>query len=426
MRNATRFVLLVLICMVLPACGDKPGLAPGDNGNNDDGGLALTQKTLVSATNDFAFKLFKEIVKDRPDSNVIASPLSVSMALGMTANGAAGTTRDAMLATLGFDGYSLASADECYQALIKLLTGLDPKVTFRIANSFWGRESIGFQESFLERCRTYFHSEVRELDLNREDAADTVNTWVEEKTNGKIRDIVAKPIDPKTIALLVNAIYFLGPWEYPFDPLYTRGDSFTLPNGSRVPCMMMTKLAVPAGYGDDFMLRYAYLSNDLFQAVDLPYGGGWFSMTILLPKPGKSVDSVISALDRDSWDTWQEDFSTRLGEVLMPRFRVEYACALNDALRRLGMGIAFDPGSADFSEMCTADMFIDEVLHKTYLKVDEAGTEAAAATVVIGAGASPDTSTSFWMKVDRPFLFFIRDRYEGAILFTGKVVNPGS
>ena len=379
--------------------------------------LTAEEQHLVSAYNTFGLRVFRELVKDAsPDSNVFVSPLSISMALGMTLNGAAGTTEDAMKTTLEFEDMDIEDINQCYRSVIDLLTELDPDIIFEIANSIWYRPRLHPLQDFLDACETYFDSEMRPLDFSRPDAPDIINAWVSEKTHGKIEEIIYGPIHPLTVMFLINAIYFLGNWTYEFDPELTADDWFEPKDGVQIPCRMMQRP------GPDEVSEYRYYETDDFQAVDLPYADGWFSMTILLPKVGVGIDEIIQACDEQAWAGWMAGFHSHEGRLQVPKFEITYEESLNSALKRMGMGIAFGD-DADFSRISgDHDLFISSVRHKTYVRVDEAGTEAAAVTVVeIRVSAIPEV---FEMRVDRPFLFAIREHHSGTVLFIGKMVRP--
>lgn len=376
--------------------------------------LTAAERGLVESDNRFGLKLFQEIVQQEKDKNIFISPLSVSMALGMTYNGANGSTREAMQTALELPGLTLQEVNESYRSLIELLSGLDPKVRFQIANSIWYRQGWSFEEGFMNLCKDYFDAEVSGLDFNDPTAPDVINGWVDENTNGKIKEIVdVDDIDYTTVMFLINAIYFKGIWTYEFDQELTQDDLFTLPDGSQKSVRMMTQK------GD-----FQYFENADFQAIDLPYGDGDYSMTVFLPRPGNDVDSLIAGFDRDNWNQWISSFSKRQVTLHFPKFTLEYELKLNDVLEALGMGIAFTPGQADFTNMLeSGGLWIDEVKHKTFVEVSEEGTEAAAATsveMVYNGGES----SGFSLRVDRPFMFAIRENHSQTILFIGKIVEP--
>lgn len=201
--------------------------------------LTQAEKGLVEADNKFGLKLFKEVVfEEDTDKNILISPLSVSMALGMTYNGANGSTEEAMRTTLELSDLTLEEINESYKSLIEYLVGLDPEVEFDIANSIWYRQGWTFEEDFLGRCETYFNALVNGLDFNDPNAKDIINDWVSENTNGKIEEIVDY-IDPLDVMFLINAIYFNGTWTYEFDENLTQEDMFNLLDGSQISCEMM-------------------------------------------------------------------------------------------------------------------------------------------------------------------------------------------
>ncbi len=369
---------------------------------------------LVESDNKFGLKLFREIIKEEKDSNVFISPLSVSMALGMTYNGANGSTQEAMQKTLELSGLTIEEVNESYKNLTKLLTQLDPKVQFQIANSIWHRETRPVIPEFINLCKKYFNALVTGVNFLDPNTAKTINAWVDENTNGKITEIVDSPINPLTVMFLINAIYFKGTWTYQFDENLTKDDEFRLPDGSKIHCRMMEQRGL-----------YKYFSNDDFQAVDLPYGDGAFSMTIFLPNWKTNIDSLIAKFDHESFNYWISclSYPSDSLDIYIPKFTLEYELKLNDALQALGMGIAFDPWLADFTKMYkNGGVWIDKVKHKTFVKVNEEGTEAAAVTSVgMTYGPGPP---GFWMRVDRPFVFVIRENKSQTILFIGKIAEP--
>jgi serine protease inhibitor len=401
------FALLLCICVGLIQCNKQ------SDPSNPAVPLELTenQKNLVESDNKFGFKLFKEIIKAEKDKNVFISPLSVSMALGMTYNGANGTTQEAMQKTLELNGLTMQEVNKSYKSLVELLTGLDPKVKFQIANSIWYHWGLTPKEEFISLCKKYFNALVSALDFSDPNAANIINAWVDKNTNGKIKQIVNAPIDPMKVMFLINAIYFKGFWTYPFDKKLTKDGLFTLLDGSKKPCQMMMR---PGGI--------EYFDNSDFQAIDLPYGEGDFSMTIFLPRPQKNIDSLIAEFNQENWNRWINSFHTNRATLQFPKFTLEYELILNGVLKALGMAIAFYPNQADFRKIYEENQpfFIDEVKHKTFVEVNEEGTEAAAVTSV----GVMTTGMSRLIRVDRPFVFVIRENKSQTILFMGKIVEP--
>jgi len=410
MHRLPKITCTILMCALCLSCSDNC-VEPDCHQPRE---LTAEEQHLVGAYNAFGLKIFQELVRDAsPDSNVFISPMSISMALGMTLNGAAGATEEAMKTTLEFGDMEIEDIDQCYRSVIDLLTDLDPDVIFEIANSIWYRPDLNPLQTFLDNCTDYFDSEIRPLDFSRPDAPDIINAWVSEKTHEKIEEIISGPISPSILMFLINAIYFLGDWTYQFDPDLTRDDWFETTGGVQVPCRMMQQ-PEPGEVSE-----YRCYETEEFQAVDLPYADGWFSMTIILPKEGIDIDQIVEECDQATWAGWMAGFQSRKGRIQIPKFEIEYEESLNTVLTRMGMGIAFG-GGADFSRMMEAcELFISNVRHKTYVRVDEAGTEAAAVTVV-----EMESGPSLIMRVDRPFLFAIREHHSGTVLFIGKMVKP--
>ncbi|MFC1924336.1 serpin family protein [Chloroflexota bacterium] len=403
MTKVLSIIMVICICMVsiLTACTQSTVRA-----------LTKEEESLVQSDNAFGFKIFKEIIDQEQDENIFISPLSIAMALGMTLNGANGETREAMQKVLELSGLTEQEINESYESLIELLGGLDPKVIFQIANSIWYRQGIPFREEFFDLARTYFDAEISGLDFSDPDTLDVINGWVDENTSGKIKEIVDE-IDPLTVMFLINAIYFKGTWTYEFDEGQTTDDLFTTADGSQKACRMMHLTG-----------ELQYFENSDFQVIDLPYGDGDYSMTVFLPRPGKDVDSLIAEFDENNWRQWLDSLDKNDVALYLPKFKLEYELDLNDVLTALGMGIAFEPGNADFTRMCdSGGLYIHKVKHKTFIEVNEEGTEAAAVTSVeMRLTSAPGNTT---MRVDRPFMFVIRETRSQTLLFMGKIVEPG-
>ena len=376
-------------------------------------GISAIERSVVDAENTFGFELFREISDRSGEENVFISPLSVAMALGMTYNGAGGTTAAAMKGTLELGEIDRDDFNKAYGELMGSVGTGDPEVRFEIANSIWYREGLRFKGEFLGVNERFFNAEVRELDFGAANAANVINKWVSDGTNSKIREIVSAPIPREMVMMLINAIYFKGTWTYEFDERRTKDDFFTLLDGSKKKCEMMVRDS-----------EFDYLEGDEFQAIELPYGDGRFRATVLLPREGVSVDSLISGLNEASWRQLAAGLRSREVIVELPKFTLEYELSMNAVLNALGMGVAFDPNKADFSRMYDGPepLSISEVRHKTFVQVDEEGTEAAAVTSVGIVATSIARKPR--MRVDRPFVFAIRDSHSEALLFIGKIVEP--
>jgi len=369
---------------------------------------------LVAANTRFGFKLFSEVAAQSPGENVLVSPSSVAIALSMVYNGASGDTQRAIAEALQLEGLSLDDLNQANAALESVLEGADPKVKLAIANSLWSRKGVDFQPDFLAKNREFYNAEVTSLDFSQPNAPSVINDWVSRSTEGKIPTIVDR-LNPEDVLFLVNAIYFKGTWSAPFDPSMTQTQPFYLPNGDRLDHPLMSQSG-----------QFVYAETDQFQAINLPYGNRRFSMVVFLPKPSSSLEAFQQTLTAENWQTWNTQFRRREGMVKLPRFNTEFSVGLNDALKSLGMAIAFDPDRADFSAMIDAQAFINRVQHKTFIEVNEQGTEAAGSTgISIGVTSAP-IDPPFQMVVDRPFFYAIQDNQTGSILFMGTVVNPRS
>jgi serpin B len=372
----------------------------------------LLDAELVSANNSFGFKLFEELTEQNPGKNVFISPTSIAIALEMTYNGARGETQQAMAEALQLKEMSLQELNQANAAIMKSLNDLNSDVQLSIANSLWANKDITFKPDFMKRNEDFYHAAINNLDFSDPAASSAaINKWLSENTQQRIREIVKESdINMDAVLFLINAVYFKGRWMVLFDEKYNRERDFTLMDGSKKKVIMMTASSN----------QFSIHGDDGFQAVSLPYGKGRISMYIFLPDRDSSLKSFLKGLDADNWESWVSQLQK--GEeltIILPKFKLEYEADLNDVLKSLGMGVAFSP-KADFSGISQQGGFIDEVKHKTFLEVNEEGTEAAAATVVKmkrGYATAP-------VIVDRPFFCVIRDDETGAILFMGSILDP--
>lgn len=369
---------------------------------------------LVSANTAFGFKLFAEVAKQDAGKNVFISPASVGLALAMTYNGAVGETKQGMERALEIQGMHHDELNRAYAQLRQALESADPKVELNIANSLWARKGVIFNPDFIQRNKQFYGSEVTALDFGDPGAPATINSWVSDKTKGKISHIVDQ-IDAQSILFLINAIYFKGKWSIEFDKAKTREDMFTTGAGQQKRAPMMHQTG-----------KYNYYEGKDFQAVSLPYGDGRASLYVFLPAASSSLDAFQKNLTAANWETWMKQFAQTDGSIALPRFRVEYEVGLNDALKALGMGIAFDANRADFSGIVQGSerAYISRVKHKTFAEVNEEGTEAAAVTSVEMRTTSARLQKTFQMIVNRPFFCAIRDNKTGTVLFVGSITDP--
>lgn len=373
--------------------------------------LTAAERQVITSSNAFAFDLLRQVQANEDAANIFLSPLSASMALGMALNGADGETYDSMRAVLGFDGLTETQINESYRDLIALLLTLDPQIEFAIANSAWARQGRPFVESFFDRATEYFDAEVRELDFDDPASMDVINDWVKQNTQDRIDKIVSQ-IKPTDVLFLLNAIFFQGNWTDRFDEADTGPGAFHLEDGSTVTVdMMHTEMEAAFGFDGGVVIG------------ELPYGGMAYVMDVVLPAPGTPIADLVASLDATTWNGWMESihYPTDEIQVTLPKLELAYERELSDDLKAMGMAVAFDRERQNFPRLTPMPRsWVDRVKQKTFLKVDEAGTTAAAVTsVVIGADSAPPA-----VIADRPFLVAIRERLSGTILFLGVVGDP--
>ncbi|MFQ3586756.1 MAG: serpin family protein [Fimbriimonadaceae bacterium] len=374
---------------------------------------------VTNAVGGAGFRLFQEVVEANPNRNVFLSPASVTLALAMTYNGAAGETRASMAKALGIDGLDLAQANAAYRDLQTVLRSPDKGVTLDIQNAVWAHRETTFQRDFLARNEQFFGATARTVDFkNQAEAAQIINDWVKQATRERIPKL-ADQFDADARMVLANAVYFLGLWKEPFQPDATVESDFTKFDGKTQKVPLMTR------EGD-----FLYQQGNNFQAVRIPYGEtGRTHMTVFLPRPGLAMGEFLKTVNARNWSEWSRAFRMRPGTVQIPRFRAEFSTILNEPLKAMGMGPAFDPNRADFSGMTgQRDLFIGQVIHKTFVEVKEEGTEAAAVTgVEMRATAAPmEPEERFRFRADRPFVYAIEDSQTGVILFLGVFGDPGA
>ncbi len=409
---ASLAAIMILSCSALFTQCSENASTGKISAEQSDEIAASVDKSLTNANTKFGFNIFKKLVSEDKDKNIFISPLSILMALAMTYNGAVGETSLAMAEALEFGGFDLEELNQGFKDLMVSIKNADSDIEMEIANSIWYRLGFNTREDFIERNKKYFNSEVNEIDFSAPDAPDTINKWIEEATKGKI-DKMINEIPPDVVMYLINAIYFKGNWTYPFDENMTDDDDFYLPDGTvkKVPMMSLEE-------------NFAYYKGDDFSGIKLPYGQEKMAMYIILPDEGVNVDTVIESLDAEKWSRIKDSFYGSQVSLIMPRYKVEYGIKLlNDVLTESGMGIAFSP-EADFSGISPDDIYISEVLHKAVIEVNEKGSEAAAATVVVMVESAMPIEEIINFVVNRPFFFVIADGRTGSILFMGKVVEP--
>jgi serpin B len=370
--------------------------------------LTSAETEVIARSTDFGLELMARTVARDARPNIVLSPLSASMALGMTLNGAAAGTFDDMRATLGFEGLPQSEINAGYASLIDLLSDLDPAVDFAIGNAVFANEGFPFHTSFFDAVSGAFDATVQTRDFAQASTLDAINGWADTATNGMIPRVLDE-LDANLVMLLMNAISFDGAWTEAFDPGDTRPAAFQRAQGGPVdvPMMQASQVELALGYGSGW------------SAVELPYGGGAYGMVIVVP--AGDVRSLVAGWDSADWSAVLASLSPQTVDLVsIPRFRLAYDAFLNPVLTDMGMGVAFRRG-ADFSNLSPRgdELCIDFVRQKTFIEVDEVGTRAAAVTTV---GIGPTSFTG--VVADRPFFFALRERLSGTLLFTGIIGDP--
>lgn len=394
----------------------------GCGSSQHNGNLAIAEavdfgmtdyERLVAPTNDLAYDLLDKLDTD-DDGNVFFSPTSLWMALAIVYNGADGETKTEMAEAMQAQGIDVSDLNKANASLMTALNKDNDNIQLTIANSIWLNKDFNLQKDFAKRAEDYFNAETQQIDISSSDASKKINDWVKKATNSKIDKMVEDPLDADLFALVLNAIYFKGDWTYPFDKKITEKRTFHLENGTEKVVSFMK-----------LQRKFSYMAGDGFQAVKLPYADGEMSMTVVLPEENLGLKDFKSTLSVENWELFQTNFNESEGTVLLPRFKMEYETELNGALKSLGMKSAFTE-TADFSHMVEGDarLFISNIKQKTYINVNEEGTEAAAVTgVQVGVTSAP-AEGPFHMEMNRPFFLMITDEETGVVLFVGYIASP--
>ncbi len=406
--------LMSMILLMSAGC-DRFDLGIIDN-NPDE--LNTVDPNLIRANTMFGFKLLNELHQPQQDKNTLLSPFSLSVALAMARNGAAGETQQAIVDALQLQALDPESINANYVYLQRALQAPDSKVTLEIANALWAAEGIELDPGFLDRNNQFLDTEVATLDFTDPTNVSTINESIDASTNGAIPSVV-DAIAPQTIACLISGIYFKGSWQEEFDASLIRDEPFTLTNGSKKQIPMMRRT--------DW---YPYYADDQFQVVSLPYENDQMGMYIFLPNRGTDLNTFLDRLNVEDWEGWMSRFSSREVSLVMPTFKLEYSVELRAALEQLAMGIAFDEDRADFSRMTASSVpvFISYLTHKAVVEVNEEGTEASTGSFIffddVPTIQAAESVPPIPFIVDRPFFFAIRDNQTGTILFMGVVMDP--
>lgn len=423
MRN--RMILLTALSVALTAStfagcsdeGDDPGIeVPTDNILKP---ITLTraQQELVTASNDFAFNLFRAATMPvegdalAAPKSVILSPLSITYALGMLNNGAAGETLQQINNVLGYGDAGAEGINVFCRKMLSEAPALDKLTKVMIANNIYLNEGYKLLPDFVAKAKEFYDAEPETRNFHDGKTCSVINHWASDHTEGMIDEVLTEDsFNPFAVSYLLNAIYFKGVWQEKFNKSQTRDEAF---EGSQKKVPMMHQEH-----------RFDYTENVLCQALRLPYGNGAYSMTILLPRVGKSVDELLLSLNAESWKQYQY-MGSAIADVKLPRFESKTDLGLNDIMANLGMPKAFDHNEAEFPAFCNEPTYIGMMKQVARIKLDEEGTEAAAVTVIgmLETSALPEEPQYVTFHATRPFLYVISERSTGAIFFIGKYVG---
>ena len=371
---------------------------------------------LAAADTGFAFGLVKELAREQPAKNIFISPYSISTVLQMVCNGAAGSTKQEMASVLGTSGLETQALNEACKELDQSIRSAQSNVVLSIANAIWYRVGVELRPTFVSVNQDFFGAKMDALDFTDPRSSGIINTWADENTHGRIKQIISGSMPSDAQVILANAIYFKGSWERKFDPKATKERAFHLQDRRQPQVAMMQQSG-----------EFQYQEGKGCQSVRLPYAGGRLGIYVLLPEAGSSVEKLLASLDAQSWQNqlWRQ-FVSRKGSLVLPRFKLEYGAELKRPLTAMGMTLPFSRG-ADFSGMSPTPLYLSEVRHKSFVEVNEEGTEAAAVTLGVMRHSSVQRPIApFEMVVNRPFLFVIEDNLTNAILFMGVVFDPTS
>ena len=396
MKKITAFLAAMVLCAVCSAVYAVDGVTSKSPDNNA-----------------FALALYAKL-RAEDQGNLFLSPYSISTALAMTYAGAKGKTAAEMAEVLHFT-VPQEQLHPGFAALTAKLHGDIKKEGYqlRIANRLWGQAGYHFLPTFLQVTRDHYGAELAQVDFaqDTEAARHTINAWVEEKTEEKIKDLLAQGVlDSGTTLVLTNAIYFKGDWQRKFEAKATKDAPFLLTPQKKVTVPMMRQRG-----------KFAYGVVGNVQVLELPYVGKDLSMFVLLPKEVDGLADLEKSLSEETLNTWTSGLREQTVEVLLPKFKMTSGFRLEKVLGAMGMPLAFSD-KADFSGMTgQRGLFISAVIHKAFIDVNEEGTEAAAATAVVMRAPAPPNPI---FRADHAFLFLIRDNRTGSILFLGRMMNP--
>ena len=408
LRRFWRVLPMVGVACMMAGCDDSENNVSPEENERKSVSLTRSEQELVTANNDFAFNLFR--VADAQNSTIL-SPISITYALGMLNNGAAGETQAQINKVLGFGETGAEGINAFCKKMLTEAPNLDKSTKVLISNTIYMNKGYELKPLFVSKANDCYHAEPETRNFADGKTLDVINQWASDHTEKMIEKVLDKDsFDPSAISYLLNAIYFKGAWTEKFDKENTRDEAFKMETGEekQLPIMHQEQ-------------EFYYAEDDDCQVLRLPYGNKAYSMTILLPKEGKTVRDLVKTLNKDTWERYQQ-IGSAIVDVKLPRFESNTDLTLDEIMATLGMPNAFNPNLAEFPEFCNVPTYIDMMKQVARIKVNEEGTEAAAVTVIFVklANAAP-RRVSF--HATRPFLYIISEQSTGAIFFIGQFMG---
>ena len=419
-KSMTTWAVMVA-ALLLASCGSSRKIQKTDQVGGVNGQVAVKndqlidkdflvltdgQRKIVRNNNAFALNLFRQI---SGFDNKVVSPMSISYLMGMLANGADGQTRQEILSAIGCKDMNLAELNEFYQMMLAYGSSFDKATTLRIANYVAVNKSFAVKSSFEKAVKGNYGAGIESLDFTSASAAKRINQWCSKQTDGMIPSIV-DGTDPDAVSYLLNAIYFNGTWSDKFDKKLTKLENFQGYTRDVKKTLVMHRNA-----------KYMYMDNDMFAAVNIPYGNGAYKMTVLLPNPDKSIDEMMRALDAKSLGELSYQMDNCIVDLKLPKFTIEQELPLNDVVSKLGAPSMF-ASNANFSNFANGNFFVSKMFQKAKIEVREEGTKAAAVTAAIMTMSAfrPGEPRRVEFHATRPFVYMITESSTGAVLFMGQ------
>lgn len=406
MKQTNLFLLIVIAMTAFASCSKNTAQKSTDQ-QAEQKPIKISA-TIANNLTDFSFFFMKNLQTTQPAAdNVFVSPLSLHMALGMLVNGATRETQAEIMKVLKTEHLSQIELNETYKKLLKELPAADPKVKLALANSIWYKNGFNVEPAFLTNMNDYFNAEVKPLTT-----VEPVNKWASDNTNGKIPKVLDQ-IDASLVMLIMNALYFKGDWTQQFKTADTHNQNFKLESGENKLVKMMNQ---------ENVFNYTAMAD--YQVLQIPYGNGQFTATLILPKEGKTIGSIFNALDVAKWDELQSSLHKQTVIVSLPKFKFSQEFKLNETLKHMGMPRAFTDAAQLDGINKTAPLSVSFVKQNTFVGVDEVGTEAAAVTTIGIELTSAGPGNKIVFNCDRPFGFIISEKTSNTILFMGKIISP--